>query len=225
MSRTKKPTPIKSAAKLRSSQDHLALEGREKAQLASAKINKPVQFNWRRHWSKKVAPYLNEELVQTCLDLGMILRDPNWQRGDAPCEIGAIGFTRVVKGKLSWYQPLNRCHYIAFFAIAIGVLNYPDLDWKFVSGDVHTVPVGYDSQGNPRVVMDILLFGHFTAEESIAHTQKVIKKLKPSEKVRKGWEAGQEKFVTVIVPLLRQRAQELRQHAVLGTVLNRRSNR
>ena len=40
--------------------------------------------------------------------------------------------------------------------MAIGVINYPKLRWKFVSGRCHTVPVGYDENGQPRVVMDIL---------------------------------------------------------------------
>jgi hypothetical protein len=86
-------------------------------------VKKCVQFNWRRHWSKKVAPYLNEELVQECLDIGMKMLDKDWKRGDAPCYLGAIGMNRIVKGKLSWYQPLCRCHHIAFFAMAIGVMN------------------------------------------------------------------------------------------------------
>ena len=51
--------------------------------------------------------------------------------------------------------------------MAIGLINYPELEWKFVSGRLHTVPVGYDQHGNPRVVMDILWFDSSTAEESI----------------------------------------------------------
>jgi len=62
--------------------------------------------------------------------------------------------------------------------------------------------------------MDILLFGHLTAEESIAHTQKVIEKLKTNEKVRTDWETVQEMFVTRVVPALKARAQELRQGPV-----------
>src|SRR5262249_55579947 len=107
-------------------------------------------------------------------------------------------------------QPLNRCHYIAFFTMAIGVLNYPDLDWKFLSGDAHTVPVGYDAQGNPRVVMDILWFDYFTAEESIAHTQNVNEKMKTSEQIRKEWETAHEVFVTKVVPVLKKLAYKRR---------------
>jgi hypothetical protein len=187
---------------------------------------KPVQFNWRRHWSKKVAPYLHDPLVQLALDLGMRLLDPSWQSGDAPCEYGAIGFgrairddagnlialhwRRIVKGKLSWYQPLARCHYIAFFAMAIGVLNYPDLDWRFVSGDLHTVPVGYDDQGNPRVVMDILLFDHMTADESIAQTQKTYERVKTSTETRKAWDATFQFFIDQVGSRLKARTRELR---------------
>jgi hypothetical protein len=183
----------------------------ERAKNDPARALKPIQFNWRRHWSKKVAPYLQEELVQVSLELGMRMLDPDWKRGDAPCALGAIGFNRIVTGKLSWYQPLNRCHHIAFFAMAIGVLNYPDLDWRFVSGDRHTVPVGYDSNGNPRVVMDILLFGFRTANESIALAQEDFPPLKAGPKVRKVWRQLTGLFVSGIVSALKTRARELHQ--------------
>ena len=194
----------------------------------TTKLTPPIQFNWRRNWSKKVAPYLNEEFVQGSLDMGMTQLDPHWQRGDAPCSLGAIGFTqivqsgdapnnrgairfkRIVKSKLSWYQALNRCHHISFFSMAIGVLNYPDLDWRFISGDRHTVPVGYDAEGNPRVVMDILLFDSHTAEQSIALAQEDFPKLKPGAKERESWDKFFVKFIDVMVQAIRLRAKELR---------------
>ena len=157
-----------------------------------------VQFNWRRHWKKKVEPYLTNKAVRFSLDLGMKLYDPNWQSGDGPHLIGAIGCGRVVEGKLSWYQPIGRCHWIAFFSMAIGALNYPDLKWKFVSGDFHTVPVGYDANGSPRVVMDILLFDSMTGEESIAFAEK--RRSQESE----GWEFGFryfEEHVKSLIPM------------------------
>jgi hypothetical protein len=51
--------------------------------------------------------------------------------------------------------------------MAIGAANHPDLTWRFVSGGYHTIPVGYDKDGKPRVVMDILLFDQITAQQSI----------------------------------------------------------
>lgn len=68
--------------------------------------------------------------------------------------------------------------------MAIGVLNYPELDWQFVSGDRHSVPVGYDANGNPRVVMDILLFAFHDAEKSIALAKEDFPKLKPNPKAK-----------------------------------------
>jgi hypothetical protein len=32
---------------------------------------KLVQFNWRRHWKKKVGPHLHNPRVQAALDAGM----------------------------------------------------------------------------------------------------------------------------------------------------------
>ena len=184
---------------------------RIKSGLENASAKGPIQFNWRRHWSKKVVPYLHEKLVQASLDLGMTILDPAWKHGDGPCDYGACDGNRIVKGELSWYQPLNRCHYIAFFSMAIGVLNYPNLDWRFVSGDVHTVRVGYGPDGKPRVVMDILLFDHFTAEESIIHTRKEIEKLKTSDEIRNKWAKFYQIFETELVPKLKARARELQQ--------------
>lgn len=168
---------------------------------------KLVQFNWRRHWSKKVAPHLNKECVQAALDFGMSLYCPGWSRGDPPYLLGAIPSDRcrVVTNKLSWYQPHCRCHWIAFFSMAIGILNYPHLDWRFISGDMHTVPVGYGADSEPTVVMDILLFESMTAEESIAHTQKKLDTPTGGE----NWDKLFDFFVRKCVPRIRDAAQEL----------------
>jgi hypothetical protein len=160
---------------------------------------KVVQFNWRRHWKNKVAPHLNKELVQASLDLGMMLLDDNWRRGDPPYLLGREPWRRAVPGKLSWYRPWGRCHWIAFFSMAVGVLNYPKLDWRFVGGDLHTVPVGYGPDGRPAVVMDILLFEGMTAEESLALATKKLAGAKPA----KGWAEGFKLFKSTMVPALR----------------------
>lgn len=165
---------------------------------------KPTQFNWRRHWSRKVAPHLEKEDVQISLDLGMMMLDRTWQRGDPPYLLGAMPFlwSRAVPGKLSWYRPFGRCHFIAFFSMAIGVLNYPHLDWQFVSGPLHTVPAGFAADGQPKVVMDILLFDELTAEESIGHaTNKVA-----GAPEGKGWDKVFSAFVNMTVPSLRASA-------------------
>ena len=76
-----------------------------------------------------------------------------------------------MKGKLSWYQPVGRCHWIVFFSYVIGMLNYPELRWDIVTGDIHTVAVGFDEEENATFVMDILLFEGRTAEESLELTR------------------------------------------------------
>lgn len=126
-----------------------------------------IQFNWRRNWKKKVAPYLQEERVQAALDAGMSLYKPTWKRGDAPYLCGGVGGRKVVEGKLSWYQPVGRCHYIALFSFVIGLINYPDLTWSLLTSKRHTVPVGYGKDGEPRVVMDILNFTWCSGEQSL----------------------------------------------------------
>ena len=96
------------------------------------------------------------------------------RRGDPPYLLGREPGRRGIPRKLSWYQPQGRCHWIAFFSMAIGVLNYPRLDWRFVSGDLHTIPVGYGADGKPVVVVDILLFEGMTAEQSLALATKKL---------------------------------------------------
>src|SRR5471032_2360603 len=104
--------------------------------------------------------------------MGMTLYEENWTWEDGPHAVGRGRWNgqRVIKNKLSWYQPWGRCHWISFFGCAIGVLNHPELDWHFISGHCHTVPVG-SRNGEDRVVMDILNFSGMTAEESITHAR------------------------------------------------------
>jgi hypothetical protein len=126
-----------------------------------------IQFNWRRNWRKKVVPHLEEERVQAALDAGMSLYDPTWKRGDAPWKYGAANGREGVEGKLSWYQPAGRCHFIALFSLVIGQINYPELSWTIISSRRHSVAVGFAPDGKPRVVMDILNFTWFSAELSM----------------------------------------------------------
>jgi hypothetical protein len=79
--------------------------------------------------------------------------------------------------------------------MAIGVINYPELEWKFVSGRCHTVPVGYDENGQARVVMDILLFEDMTAEESIRFA--LLRKHSAKQTLFTG-------FATKVVPAIRE---------------------
>jgi hypothetical protein len=163
----------------------------------SAGGEKVVQFNCR-HW-KKVAPHLDKELVQASLDVGMTLLAPHWRRGDPPYLLGREPGRRAIPGKLSWYRPWGRCHWLAFFSMAVGVLNYPRLDWRFVSGELHTVPAGCGADGRPEVVMDILLFEGMTAEQSLALAKTKLNGAPAAE----GWEEGFRLFTSTMVPALR----------------------
>ena len=171
-------------------------------------LTKTVQFNWSRHWPRRVEPHLQKPLFQAALNFGMKLYDPDWQTGDPPYLLGAIPLrrTRVVPGKLSWYRAWCRCHWLSFFSMAVGVLNFPDLDWRFVIGDLHTVPVGYGPDGEPRVVMDILLFDQMTAEGSLANTQRRSDRV-PSAR---GWNRVFKFFTERFVPALRASVEDQR---------------
>ena len=169
-------------------------------------MRKISQFDWSRNWKKKVEPHVNVPLVRLSVEMNMKDLDPTWTWEDGPHAVGRgrLNGQRVTKNKLSWYQPWGRCHWISFFACAIGVLNYPELDWHFISGQCHTVPVG-SWNGKHKVVMDILNFRIITAEESIALAQRIIP-YRPDLEGR-GWKELFDMYVESVVPKLRQLAQ------------------
>ena len=110
--------------------------------------------------------------------MGMELLNPNWKDDDPPYELSDVfcncGSEKTCRlktakpGSLRWYQARHCCHWIAPFSMAIGILNYPHLDWRFVTGERHTVPVGFNNDGEPIVVMDILCFDVLNAQTSIS---------------------------------------------------------
>jgi hypothetical protein len=155
------------------------------------------QFDWKRRWTAEVAPHLDRPLVQASLDLGMMMFDRTWRHGDPPYLLGRGPHRRAAPGTLPWYRPYGLCHYIAFFSMAIGVLAHPRLDWRFASGDLHTVPVGGEPGGGPAVVMDILLFDRMTAGESLALAAKEVGR-------GANWDSFYDHFMGQFVPGLRE---------------------
>lgn len=129
------------------------------------------QFDFSRHWRRKVAPLLDCPDVALALTLGLKLYDPSYEHGDPPWEYGRgpINGQRAKEGCLSWYQPWGRCHYIAPFCWAVGRRLLPELEWGFLTSHWHSVVIGWDNDWrNPRWVLDILLFRDHTAEASVA---------------------------------------------------------
>lgn len=124
------------------------------------------QFDFSRNWKKLVDPHLKDPFVKSLLNNGMISYAGEWWTTDKqPSDIGRGKWNgyRVVKGKLSSYQPIGRCHWIASFVLGLAIRIYPNKKWHILSGDIHTVIVDKDK----TMVFDILQFKHNTAEESI----------------------------------------------------------
>lgn len=192
----------KKGNKMKCMYNEVNLEAATKA-CKPVKKDKITQFDWSRNWKNKVEPHLDKPLVRFSVELGMKTYDRTWTWEDGPHAVGRGKWNgqRVVPGKLSWYQPWGRCHWIAFFSCAIGVLNYPELDWHFISGHCHTVPVG-SWNGENWVVMDILNFKMMDAEESIAHAQFVPSHV--TEPSGMGWSEWFDLYIEKAVPKLRQ---------------------
>ena len=141
-----------------------------KCKLEVVQPKKPKHFNFARHWRKKIVPHLGDPAVVKALTLGLKLHDIDFGEGDPPwlCGRGQWDGQRARKGCLSWYQPWGLCHHIAPFCWALGQKLYPDLNWGFVSGEWHTVVIGWwDDWERPEWVMDILLFREKSAQESL----------------------------------------------------------
>jgi hypothetical protein len=152
---------------------------------SKVKDNKIKQFNFSRHWKKRIVPILNEPDVRLALHLGMAGIDSQYEFGDPPWRLGRgpLNGQRAKSGCLSWYQPWGRCHDIAPFVWAIGKELYPELNWGFISGRLHTVVVGYkDDFNRPEYVMDILYFKRMTANESLNFA-----KISPNHMPNAGW--------------------------------------
>ena len=144
----------------------ISIRNLKQPKAAKARKHNPLQFNWQKHWKKKVKPHLDHPLVQIALDIGMRRVAPDWTHGDPPYIYGVDGPSWAEEGTLAWYQPYLQCHAISLFSMVIGVINYPELEWKFILGRLHTVPVGFQN-GQPRVVMDILWSHNTTSKASM----------------------------------------------------------
>jgi len=92
-----------------------------------------------------------------------------WASGDSPAILswsyeGGLYKRTKDPTKLSFYQPVGRCHFIVDFVQALAKKIYPEHEWLIHYGVKHSVVVSPDL----GLVMDILLFKVNTAEESIA---------------------------------------------------------
>ncbi|APZ93291.1 hypothetical protein [Fuerstiella marisgermanici] len=129
------------------------------------------RFDFAGRWRGQIVPHLNDQEVAFTLTWGMQLLRPDYEDGNPPwhCGRGLPNGRSPREGCLSWYQPVGRCHHIAPFCWAIGRKIYPQLNWGFVSGEHHTVVIGYKADWQePEWLMDILLFREKTAIESLA---------------------------------------------------------
>jgi len=132
------------------------------------------QFDFARHWGKRIRPLLEKPAIVTALNLGMMLQGDDYEPGNPPWlhGRGPLNGQRAKEGCLSWYQPWGRCHYIAPFSWAIGKELFPGLNWGFITSDRHTVAIGFqDDWRYPQLVFDILLFRNQSASESVAFAQ------------------------------------------------------
>jgi hypothetical protein len=148
-------------------------------------------------------PHLDNELVWQSLDFGMKLLDPEYRRGFPPYMLGKVTGENHLLGQLGWYQARDNPMHVALFAMAVGVLNRPDLDWRFVCGDSHTVPVGYSPEGHALLLMDLLRFEELPAAQSLE-----LARQKGTDETLGFWGDVYENYLRRFVPDLREFAED-----------------
>lgn len=130
------------------------------------------QFDFARHWRKRITPILDDPVVEASLTFGMRLLDRRYEPGVPPWMLGKGCGQRISPNTVSWYQPLGRCHHIAPFCWALATKLYPKLRWGFLSGPMHTVVIGHESERRqPEWVCDILNFRELSARQSLRFAQ------------------------------------------------------
>jgi len=166
------------------------MQTQRKLQTQNIKLVEPKIFNFRRHWSKKVKPYLFHKDVQYALDIGMeelmeswrleakisdedLEKDEHikhrftWTKGSPPYHKTSSDYwlyhRKPLEHSVGWYQCRHCCHWICYFCIELGMKIYPKLDWYIVSGRRHSVAVGF-KYNQPYMIFDILNFEDMSAE-------------------------------------------------------------
>ena len=173
---------------------------------------KPKVFNFRKHWAKKVKPYLFHKDVQDALDCGMedlmvswryeskitdekfksldehMKQRFTWTPGNPPYQKTSSdywAFRRTPsEHSVNWYRCMQCCHWICWFCLELGMKIYPDLDWYIVSGRRHSVAVGFKNC-KPYMVFDILNFEYMSAENILDFADRSMTKRNYEKKWRK----------------------------------------
>jgi hypothetical protein len=156
-------------------------------------------------------PHLAEPLVRFSLERGLQLVDPSWSWdcGRPPYTVGVPRGGPPPAETLDWYRPMGCCHSVCFFAMSIGVLNFPGLRWRFLSGALHTVVVGADRAGRDALVLDLTMFDRLRAAGALACASRPGV-WRPAGGTGNDWRRLTESFVDVVVPRLREQARRRR---------------
>jgi hypothetical protein len=150
-------------------------------------------FNWKERWESDVVPLLDHPKVKASItwfkkERGKI-RAPFFKgmKPFLPYQCGRKpnkGWKVYATTDMEAYCPNGECHWIAAFASAVGQVLYPNLTWRMVGEELHTIAVGFreGAEGTPQyrktcgrieVVSDILMsyfVKTWTAENAIAYS-------------------------------------------------------
>lgn len=193
------------------------MQAQLKPQTQNIKLIQPKVFNFRKHWSKKVKPYLFHKDVQNALNIGMEELVDSWRHEakitdekfkeldeyrkewytwtpNSPPYLKTSSdywcFHRTPKEhSVGWYQCMHCCHWICYFCCELGEKIYPELGWYIVSGRRHSVAVGF-KYGQPYMIFDILNFEHMSAENILDFADRKMTKKVYEKKWRKENKSG-----------------------------------
>jgi len=169
-------------------------------------VGQPVVFDFYSNWDSLVKPYLFEPYVRDSLNIGMedlelyykddgiLSKNYKWYPTKAPYTMSQSDMIYRKAPKLhslNWYSPLQCCHWIAPFSLALGELIYPELEWKYRHSRRHTIAIGYEKNMSnveiPVVIFDILNY-HLQYDKILDCSDSTISCIDYSRK----WEDGKD---------------------------------
>ena len=118
-------------------------------------------YDLHRNW-RKFRPHLANPRVQLIEQLAMSAICPEYTVGvHIPREVGGcldVPWPRSRKGATA-YQCFGHCHAIAPVMLELARLAEPGIEWEILGHRAHTVVVGFRSQSETMILLDVNLAG------------------------------------------------------------------
>jgi hypothetical protein len=130
---------------------------------------------WTNPWNPQYGPLDNDssdywvcrcdELLEEAIERGEVqFKWPEDKNDDEAMEEAMEKFSELAgefypkPDSVDWYILHNAGHYLASWEKELAKCVFPDLEWRLMTGEVHSLAYGADRLGNIKIVFDILSF-------------------------------------------------------------------